>query len=419
MKLRRNFPNLAICVLVTFLHLQLAETSILKKLQKKLKETDAERCWEEKVEHFCTTTYEKECAQKMIQQCETTHTKQCTVDYKTECVTESEEKCVMENEKKCKTEHITECWEEEEKDCRTKPKCNTVLEEVCSTTYTGACYGKKQKRDTGEDRDDFVMIDPALAVAVDILQKMSTKDILKICDKSATPSSKGEAAIAYKYVNDFLDNEHNEKVIQDLVKRNMERKTLKRREAEIIEKLLRNPQKLETAAVNMKRSRSARLKRSPGLMDYVEAVLAGYEEDCEEDVPRDHCVKVPVEKCHDEQTCEFQTHEKCEEVPHEQCWEEPKQRCWQEPKQRCWQEPHERCWQEPQNNCWEGPIEECHEVPREKCEDVKVQVETNNCESNYIKPRRKRENVDEEDFNATVSMLMDLFKSMGVNRTGE
>ena len=55
-------------------------------------------------------------------------------------------------------------------------------------------------------------------------------------------------------------------------------------------------------------------KRS-GFVDYVQAVLAGYEEDCEE-VARDHCVKVSVEKCPDEQSCEIRTHEKCEEVPH-------------------------------------------------------------------------------------------------------
>jgi len=403
MKLVNLFDALlAISLVMVTLQLHMSEASIIKKLKKKLK--TPETCWRKKIEKHCTTTYEKECSKVMVQQCETTHSKKCTVEHTEECVTEKEEKCVMESETLCETEYTTECWEEEHKDCRNKPKCNTVLEEVCSTTYEEVCYKKKkQKRETDEDRNEVNMNDPALAGAVDELQEMKTDLILQLRNKSQEGGGKlGEAVQKFtreeagsRDVEDFLVSEENINDIPISLKRKNSRNMRKKRAADLVQRIMDNPQKLKlkSRSDDQKDESISRSKRSPGFVDYVQAVLAGYEEDCEE-VARDHCVKVPVEKCHDEQSCEIQTHEKCEEVPHERCWEEPRQRCWEEAKERCWQEPHERCWQEPQENCWEEPIEDCYEVPHEKCEDVTIQVESDHCETepeknNLIKPRKK------------------------------
>jgi len=409
MKLVRSFNGLlAICLMMATLQLHVSEASIIKKLRKKFK--TPETCWREKIENHCTTTYEKECSKTMAQQCETTHSKKCTVDYTTECVAEKEEKCVMESKKLCETEYTKECWEEEQKDCRRKPKCNTVSEEVCSTTYEVVCYKKKQKRETGEDRDEMIKIDPSPAGAVDELQKLKTEEILQLSDKSLKVVGKlGETdqkltreEVALSDDQDSLGNKENRTDFPILMKRNKNRNMSKKRAADLVQKIMDNPHKLKlkgrTDEDEQKDFSSGRSKRS-GFVDFVQAAIAGYEEDCEE-VARDHCVKVPVEKCHDEQSCEIQTHVKCEEVPFERCWEEPHQRCWEEPKERCWQEPYEKCWQEPQENCWEEPIDECFEVPREKCEDVTIQVESDHCkaeseENNVIKPRKKRNTWDE------------------------
>jgi len=370
MKLVRSFNGLlAVFFVMATLQLHMGGASVLKKLRKKFK--TPETCWREKIESHCTTTYEKECSKIMVQQCETAHSKKCTVDYTTECVTEKEEKCVVESKKLCETEYTKECWEEEQKDCRTKPKCNTVLEEVCSTAYEDVCYKKKQKRETSEDQD------PALTLAVEDHDEMITVDP------------------ALAVVVDEL---------QELKNRNMSKK----RAADLVQRIMNYPQKLilKSRSDVHKDFSSGRSKRSPGFVDYVKAVLAGYEEDCEE-VARDHCVKVPVEKCHDEQSCDIQTHVKCENVPFERCWEEPHQRCWEEPNERCWQEPYEKCWQEPQETCWEAPIDECVEVPREKCEDVTIQVESDHCETeseenSLIKPRKKRNTLDEGMVDANI-----------------
>jgi len=391
MKLVRPFYGLlSISFMMATLQLHMSEASILKKLRKKLR---PETCWREKIESHCTTTYEKECSKIMVQQCETTHSKKCTVDYTTECVTEKEEKCVMESKKLCETEYTKECWEEEEKDCRTKPKCNTVLEEVCSTTYEDVCYKKKkQKRETGEDRDEMMNNEPALVVAVDKRQEIKTEENLQLSEESSNEENK----------NDF----------PFLRKSNKNRNMSKKRAADLVQRIMDNPQKLKlkSRSDDNKDFSSRRSRRSPGFVDYVKAVIAGYEEDCDE-VARDHCVKVPVEKCHDEQSCDIQTHVKCEEVPFERCWEEPQQRCWEEPKERCWQEPYEKCWEEPQETCWEEPIDECFEVPREKCEDVTIQVESDQCETeseenNLIKPRKKRQTWDEGKVDANMFEIL-------------
>jgi len=419
MKLVRPFyVLLSISFMMATLQLHVSEASILKKLRKKLKTPVT--CWREKIESHCTTTYEKSCSKIMVQQCETAHFKKCTVDYKTECVTEKE-KCVMESKKLCETENTQECWEEEQKDCRTKPKCNTVLEEVCSTTYEDVCYKKKkQKRETGEDRDEMIIIDPELAVAVVERQEITTEDILQLSDKSSKVGGKLIEAgqtftreeVALRDVQYSLANEESRNDFPILRKRNKNRNMRKKRASDLVKRIIDNRQKfnLKSRSDDKKDFSSERSKRSPGFVDYVKAVLAGYEEDCDE-AARDHCVKVPVEKCHDEQSCEIQTHVKCEEVPFERCWEEPQQRCWEEPKERCWQEPYDKCWQEPQENCWEEPIDECFEVPREKCEDVTIQVESDQCETeseenNLIKPRKKRQTWDEGKVDANMFEIL-------------
>merc|ERR1719233_2133060 len=221
----------------------------------------------------------------------------------------------------------------------------------------------------------MIKIDHALAVAVDKRQEIKTEEILQLSNESSNEENK----------NDFPILRKNSK------NRNMSKK----RAADLVQRIMDNPQKLKlkSRSDDNKDFSSGRNRRSPGFVDYVNAVLVGYEEDCDE-VARDHCVKVPVEKCHDEQSCEIETHVKCEEVPFERCWEEPQQRCWEESKERCWQEPYEKCWEEPQETCWDEPVDECFEVPREMCEDVTIQVESDHCETEYednnlIKPRKK------------------------------
>ena len=358
----------------------------------------------------------------MVQQCETTHTKECTVDYLKECVTEKERKCVMESEKLCETEHITECWEEEQKDCRTKPKCNTVLEEVCSTTYEDVCYKKKKQKRETRDHGDMNIVDPALIVAVDKLQEMKKKEDLHQSDEFSEGGKPGEE-VQWLTREGVALNEASEGNVHDIpiiVKGEKSRHSRKKREVDIVQRIIDSPQNLQMKRQtdDQKNIVTGRQKRSL-FMDYMRAVNAGYNEDCEE-VARDHCVKVPVEKCHEELSCQTKTHEKCEEVPHERCWEEPRQRCWEEPKERCWQEPYERCWEEPHEKCWEAPVENCHEVPREKCEDVIIQVESDYCEpesekSDLVKPRRKRQSEDDGKIEENVQ----LFKMLSVKNHGK
>merc|ERR550519_2164213 len=89
-------------------------------------------------------------------------------------------------------------------------------------------------------------------------------------------------------------------------------------------------------------------------------------------IPHHHCVKVPVEKCHDVQ--------KCWDEPHQKCWQEPEEKCWDEPKQVCHQEPREKCHQVPHKKCHQVPHEHCTEEPREHCEYPTKLVAKKKCE---------------------------------------
>jgi len=422
MKLFARSPGfLAYCLVMMMMTLQLhmSEASLLKKL--KLKK-EKEVCWEEKTEQYCSTTYENVCEQSALKQCDTEYTEKCTVDYMDECVEETEEQCVMETKTQCETESKEECWDEVEKDCRTSPKCNTVYEEVCSVVNKKVCPKKKHKREIGVDPDDF---EPALVTAVDMMHKVSTKDLLRLCDElsEAGKPSFGEHErnlVALKYVKDFMEDDSNQDIMPAIVQinRNYHERIRKERSAESLMKKLvgmpKSPDSQEESGFANERS-----KRSSGIKDLIHMIIAG-KKDCEE-VPREHCTKIPVEKCHDAQSCEYTTHTRCKEVPHERCWEEPHQRCWDEPKQRCWQEPHQRCWQEPHEKCWEEPAEVCHEIPREKCEEVKVQVEAEHCnlgktKKHLGKHRKKRDYLDEEKFDSVINKILDLMIAKGIDK---
>jgi len=414
MKLVARSPGILACfVMMVTLQLHLSEASLLKKLKKLKKQKEA--CWEERTEQYCSTTYENVCEQSVLKQCDDEYIEKCTVEYLDECVVENEEQCVMETKTQCETDSKEECWDEVEKDCRTSPKCNTVYEEVCSVVNKKVCPKQKHKREIADDRDG---VDPGLVTAVDdILQKMSTKDLLQLSDELSKPGKPNlgqhkRNLVALKYVKEFMEEKSNEDIVPALVQQNGNYYSKKKRSAESLMEKLVGPKSPDSHKDAFDKERR---KRSSGVKDLIHMIIAGKKE-CKE-VPREHCIKVPVEKCHDEQSCEFTTHKRCKEVPHERCWEEPHQRCWDEPKQRCWQEPHQRCWQEPHEKCWEEPAEVCHETPREKCEEVKVQVEAEYCNIGKTKKLRKRRDyVDEEQFDSTINKILDLMKVKGLDK---
>merc|ERR1719233_225432 len=118
----------------------------------------------------------------------------------------------------------------------------------------------------------MIKIEPAPAVNVDERQQIKTEEILQLSDESSNEENK----------NDFPILRKNDK------NRNMSKK----RAADLVQRIMDNPQKLKlkSRSDDKKNFSSGRSKRSPGFVNYVKAVLAGYEEDCEE-VARGHYVK--------------------------------------------------------------------------------------------------------------------------------
>jgi len=332
------------------------------KLFKKKEECDI--IWEEHTQPHCSTSYEKHCVTEYSDKCHTEYTteckptyeKQCKTQYERvckeenvkECTTEYVDKCETENIEECTTEYTEECWDEWDDVCHKHPECHTTYVDHCEPVFKKHCHGhggkkkgKKWRRDVAEE----LVNEEDDEEEFDELKNMSTAEVLDILSDPQ---------------DDYVDHDSYGSSKQ------------KRHIADKIHKFLKKGKKKEKC----------------------ETIDAG-----------EQCEKVPVENCHDVESCSKEIRRECKKVPHQKCWQEPHEKCWQVPHEKCWDEPHEKCWDEPHEKCWDEPSKVCTQVPWEKCskepydhctdhpkeycEDVKVKVARRHCRQKDKKDKKK------------------------------
>jgi len=268
--------------------------------------------------------------EKIWPECTVTQEKVCGEVFEDQCTTHTTEECGTTIEEVCHTEHTRQCTTEYKEECETShtTECSTEHKQVCDSTphcetvVEEKCSTKYQK-----------ICDPGLLEGAD----------LKVVEEQ-----RGEA----------------KKIFSPVFEPSPE-KGRKRREVE------------PEAEVEQggRRKRHALIKK---LFDFI-GDKKKKEELCHH-VPHKHCVKVPVEECHEVEQCWQEPHENCRQVPHERCWHEPSERCWDEPKVVCHQEPREECRQVPSQQCHQVGREVCQEEPREHCDYLTKLVPMKRCE---------------------------------------